>query len=223
MDSPLLRISDPTSPLNHRSECTSSVKKPNPINRMESPLARTNEIQSRIEDLADYGPDGWRVDADLTDAEKRMLESRLEELEKNPENDCLCGNTPAPANRSSGRHYRGCQELLSVRIIFEEEEEKVGGIQTSGLKPGGNQQREEITTEDLRPKNKDDALILPRSGQKSFDTLSNHFWGVIEPEHRTQMAKSLSSERLFEQGLVGHSVPRQEIQERTTTMKSLAN
>lgn len=32
-----------------------------------------------------YGPDGWRVDADLTDAEKRMLESRLEELEKNPE------------------------------------------------------------------------------------------------------------------------------------------
>jgi hypothetical protein len=41
-----------------------------------------SEIQSRIEDLAAYGADGWRADCDLTDAEKRLIEARLDDAEK---------------------------------------------------------------------------------------------------------------------------------------------
>ena len=43
------------------------------------------EIQSRIEELATYGPDGWRTDCDLTDADKRLLEARLDDADKHPE------------------------------------------------------------------------------------------------------------------------------------------
>jgi putative addiction module component (TIGR02574 family) len=47
--------------------------------------AELTEIQSRIEDLVAYGPDGWRTDCDLTDAEKKLLEQRIEDIEKHPE------------------------------------------------------------------------------------------------------------------------------------------
>jgi transcription elongation GreA/GreB family factor len=43
------------------------------------------EIQARIEDLATYGPDGWRADSDLTEAEERLIESRLDDLDQHPE------------------------------------------------------------------------------------------------------------------------------------------
>lgn len=43
------------------------------------------EIQARIEELAVYGPDGWLVDDELTDADKRLLEARLDDAEKHPE------------------------------------------------------------------------------------------------------------------------------------------
>ncbi len=43
------------------------------------------EIQSRIEELAVYGPDGWLADGELTDAEKRLIEARLDDAEKHPE------------------------------------------------------------------------------------------------------------------------------------------
>ena len=43
------------------------------------------EVQSRIEDLATYGPDGWRTDSDLTEAEKQLIEARLNDLEQHPE------------------------------------------------------------------------------------------------------------------------------------------
>lgn len=43
------------------------------------------EIQSRIEDLATYGPDGWRTDSDLTEAEKLLIEARLDDLDQHPE------------------------------------------------------------------------------------------------------------------------------------------
>ncbi len=47
--------------------------------------AELTEIQSRIEDLAAYGPDGWRTDSDLTEAEKRLIEARLDDLDQHPE------------------------------------------------------------------------------------------------------------------------------------------
>jgi transcription elongation GreA/GreB family factor len=47
--------------------------------------AELAEIQSRIEELATYGPDGWRADSDLTEAEKRLLEARLDDLDQHPE------------------------------------------------------------------------------------------------------------------------------------------
>lgn len=47
--------------------------------------AELSEIQSRIEDLATYGSDGWRNDCDLTEAEKRLIEARLDDMEKRPE------------------------------------------------------------------------------------------------------------------------------------------
>ena len=47
--------------------------------------AELTEIQSRIEDLATYGPDGWRTDGDLAAAEKRLIEARLDDLEQHPE------------------------------------------------------------------------------------------------------------------------------------------
>lgn len=43
------------------------------------------EVQSRIEELATYGSDGWLMDGELTNAEKRLLEARLDDLEKHPE------------------------------------------------------------------------------------------------------------------------------------------
>jgi hypothetical protein len=43
------------------------------------------EIQSRIEELAVYGPDGWLADGELTDAEKRLIETRVDDAEKHPE------------------------------------------------------------------------------------------------------------------------------------------
>jgi len=43
------------------------------------------EIQSRIEELAAYRPDGWRTDCDLTEAEKRLIEARLDDLDRHPE------------------------------------------------------------------------------------------------------------------------------------------
>lgn len=46
--------------------------------------AELTEIQSRIEDLATYGADGWRTDSDLTEAEKRLIEARLDDLEQHP-------------------------------------------------------------------------------------------------------------------------------------------
>ena len=47
--------------------------------------AELNEIQSRIEGSATYGPDGWRTDCDLTDAEKMLIETRLDDMEQHPE------------------------------------------------------------------------------------------------------------------------------------------
>jgi len=47
--------------------------------------AELAEIQSRIEDLANYGPDGWRTDSDLTEAEKLLIEARLDDLDQHPE------------------------------------------------------------------------------------------------------------------------------------------
>ena len=49
-----------------------------------TPEERT-EIQLRIEDLATYGADGWRTDCDLTEAEKQLIEARLDDAEKHPE------------------------------------------------------------------------------------------------------------------------------------------
>ena len=54
----------------------------------ELPKLKTEElaeIQARIEELAVYGPDGWLVDDELTDADKRLLEARLDDAEKHPE------------------------------------------------------------------------------------------------------------------------------------------
>lgn len=44
-----------------------------------------SEIQSRIEDLATYGVDGWRENSALTEAEKKLIEARLDDLEQHPE------------------------------------------------------------------------------------------------------------------------------------------
>ena len=43
------------------------------------------EIQTKIEQLAAYGPDGWLLDNELTEAEKRLIEARLDDLEQHPE------------------------------------------------------------------------------------------------------------------------------------------
>lgn len=43
------------------------------------------EIQSRIEELAVYGSDGWLEDGELTEAEKQLIEARLDDAEKHPE------------------------------------------------------------------------------------------------------------------------------------------
>jgi hypothetical protein len=43
------------------------------------------EIQTRIEELAAYGPDGWLIDGELTDADKQLIEERLDDFEKHPE------------------------------------------------------------------------------------------------------------------------------------------
>ena len=46
----------------------------------ELPKLKTEElaeIQARIEELAVYGPDGWLVDDELTDADKRLLEADI--------------------------------------------------------------------------------------------------------------------------------------------------
>ena len=54
----------------------------------ELPRLKTEElveIQARIEGLALHGPDGWLVDDELTDADKRLLEARLDDAEKHPE------------------------------------------------------------------------------------------------------------------------------------------
>lgn len=42
------------------------------------------EIQARIEELAVHGPDGWLVDGELTDDEKRLIETRLDDLDQHP-------------------------------------------------------------------------------------------------------------------------------------------
>lgn len=47
--------------------------------------AELAEIQSRIEDLATYGPDGWRADCDLTEAEKKLIEARSDDMDQRPE------------------------------------------------------------------------------------------------------------------------------------------
>ena len=44
-----------------------------------------SEIQSHLEDLAAYGADGWRTDCDLTEAEKQLIEERLDDAEQHPE------------------------------------------------------------------------------------------------------------------------------------------
>lgn len=43
------------------------------------------QIQSRIGDMLVYGADGWLEGCALTDAEKRLLEARLDDAEKHPE------------------------------------------------------------------------------------------------------------------------------------------
>ena len=43
------------------------------------------EIQSRIEELAVYGPDGWLADGALTETDKAALDEALAEYEKNPD------------------------------------------------------------------------------------------------------------------------------------------
>lgn len=53
------------------------------------------EIQSRIEDLAAYGPDGWRTDCDLAEAEKRLIEARLDDLDRHPEKSIPWGEAEA--------------------------------------------------------------------------------------------------------------------------------
>ena len=47
--------------------------------------AELSETQSRIEDLATYGADGWRTDSDLTETDKAALDEALAEYEKNPD------------------------------------------------------------------------------------------------------------------------------------------
>ena len=47
--------------------------------------AELAEVQSRIEGLATNGPGGWRTDSDLTEAEKRLIEARLDDLDQHPE------------------------------------------------------------------------------------------------------------------------------------------
>ena len=54
----------------------------------ELPRLKTEElaeIQARIEELAAYGPDGWLVDDELTDADRTALDTALAEYEKNPD------------------------------------------------------------------------------------------------------------------------------------------
>lgn len=43
-----------------------------------------SEIQSRIEDLATFGSDGWRTDSGLSEADKRMIEARIDDVEQHP-------------------------------------------------------------------------------------------------------------------------------------------
>ena len=47
--------------------------------------AELAEIQACIEDLATYGGDGWRTGCALTEVEKTLLESRLNDADKRPE------------------------------------------------------------------------------------------------------------------------------------------
>jgi hypothetical protein len=57
-----------------------------------------SEIQSRIEDLAIYGPDGWRADSGLTEAEKQLIEARLDGLERHPEKSIAWAEAEARLN-----------------------------------------------------------------------------------------------------------------------------
>ena len=43
------------------------------------------EIQSRIEELAVYGPDGWLAGDELTDSDKALLDARLHAYKKDPD------------------------------------------------------------------------------------------------------------------------------------------
>jgi hypothetical protein len=64
----------------------------------ELPKLKTEElaeIQARIEELAVYGLDGWLVDDELTDADKRLLEARLDDAEKHPEKSIPCAEAEA--------------------------------------------------------------------------------------------------------------------------------
>lgn len=46
--------------------------------------AERAQIRLKLEELATFGSDGWRDDGDLTDAEKRLIESRVVEHERDP-------------------------------------------------------------------------------------------------------------------------------------------
>jgi hypothetical protein len=48
-----------------------------------SPAERA-QVQNKLEELATFSPDGWRDDSGLSDAEKRLIESRIAEHERNP-------------------------------------------------------------------------------------------------------------------------------------------
>jgi hypothetical protein len=48
-----------------------------------SPAERA-QVQDKLEELATFSPDGWRDDSGLSDAEKRLIESRIAEHERNP-------------------------------------------------------------------------------------------------------------------------------------------
>ena len=60
------------------------------------------EIQSRIEDLAVYGADGWRTNSGLTEGDKHLLGERIADLDQHPEKSIPWGDAEARLKQRFG-------------------------------------------------------------------------------------------------------------------------
>lgn len=47
--------------------------------------AEQNQIRHKLDELACFGADGWLDNSELTESDKRLLESRFAACERNPE------------------------------------------------------------------------------------------------------------------------------------------